>query len=289
VQLAQAQTIVTPATEAPSGEPVHCALIVTKGMERPELEPAVLIASLLEHASRPLHVHVLGTRGGGRPIEQRLARRFPQVTFSWIPTRPLRRPDQTRLLLPDLLADVDRVVLLPMPAVATGDVAELADLDLGPHAIAAPTRRGKGTSGFGILHHAALRLAGRVDLAAELRRTAHARHAFDFDAFAIDVMVLDLERLRRERFGERALAAADEFALREIDVLHFLVGPNRTEIPARWAAVPTRTPERGPGLLHWADEVKPWDQVLTPERERWRRYVAPYRAGRGQQAAAPKA
>jgi hypothetical protein len=275
---------------APEGETVDVALIATKGMAKPELEPAVLIASLLEHASRPLRVWVLGSRGGTRPIEQRLASRLPEVTFVWVPTRGLRRDEHLRLLLPELLPDVDRVVLLPTPAVATADVAELADLDLGPHALAAPTRTGRqGVSGFGIIHAAAARLGHRDDLAAELRRTAHARHAFDFDAFAIDVMVLDLERLRRERFGERALAAADEFALREIDVLHFLVGPNRTEIPARWAAVPTRTPERGPGLLHWADEVKPWDQVLTPERERWRRYVAPYRAGRGQQAAAPKA
>ncbi len=157
-------------------------------MERPELEPAVLIASLLEHASRPLHVHVLGGRGGERPIEQRLAQRFPQVTFSWVPTRSLKRLDQTRLLLPDLLPDVDRVVLLPVPAVATADVAELADLDLGaardrrPHRAAARAR-----AASAIIHAAALRLAGRVDLAAELRRTAHARHAFDFDAFSTDV------------------------------------------------------------------------------------------------------
>ena len=87
-----AGTITTePTADGPAGEPVHVALIATKGMERPELEPAVLIASLLEHATRPLHVWVLGSRGGARPIEQRLARRFPQVTFSWVP-RPLAAP-----------------------------------------------------------------------------------------------------------------------------------------------------------------------------------------------------
>jgi hypothetical protein len=275
---------------APEGDVIDVALIATKGMEKPELEPAVLVASLLEHASRPLRVWVLGSRGGVRPIEQRLAHRLPQVTFAWVSTRGLRRDEHLRLVLPDLLLDVDRAILLPMPAVATADVAELADLDLGPHALAAPTRTGRqGVSGFGIIHGAAARLGHRDDLAAELRRTAHARHAFDFDAFTTDVMVLDLDRLRRERFAERALAAADEFALREIDVLHYLVGPDRAEIPGRWAVVPTRTPERAPGLLHWADEVKPWEPVLTPERERWRRYVAPYRAGRGQQVAAPKA
>jgi hypothetical protein len=34
--------------------------------------------------------------------------------------------------------------------------------------------------------------------------------------------------------------------------------------------VPTRSPERGPGLIHWADPVKPWQPELTPERDRWR-------------------
>lgn len=281
----QAETITSPG-EA-TGDPVHVALIVTKGMERPELEPAVLIASLLEHASRPLHVHVLGGRGGLRPIEQRLARRFPPVTFSWVPTRSLKRLEQTRLLLPDLLPDVDRVVLLPVPAIATADIAELADLDLGAHAIGAPTRGGKGASGFAIIHAAALRLAGRVDLAAELRRTAHARHAFDFDAFSTDVMVLDLERLRREGFREQSLALVQEFGLHELEVLQYLFGPGRAAVPERWAAVPTRTPERGAGLIHWADRVKPWHPQLTPERDRWRAYATRYR--KRQQVAVPKA
>jgi hypothetical protein len=268
----RAETVTSERTaDAPAGDPVHVALINTRGMERPELEPAALVETLLEHASRPLHVWVLGSRGGVRPIEQRLIRRFPQVTFTWVPSRGLRRDEQLRLMLGDLLPDVDRVVLLPVPA------------------LAAATRPGThGVSGFGVIHAAALRLNGRSDLAAELRRTAHARHAFDFDAFTDDVLVLDLERLRREGFRDRALALADEFALQEREVLHYLFGPGRAAVPERWAAVPTRTPERGPGLLHWPDRVKPWHPVLTPERDRWRRAVAAYRR-RGQQVAAPNA
>jgi hypothetical protein len=33
-------------------------------------------------------------------------------------------------------------------------------------------------------------------------------------------------------------------------------------------------PRRGDGLIHWADRVKPWQSVLTPERDRWRRVAA---------------
>ena len=282
----QARTV----TRGPSADDaVHVAIINTKGMERPELEPGALVETLVEHASRPLHVWVLGSRGGERPIEQRLARRFPQVTFSWVPTRGLERDAQLRLLLPDLLPDAARVVLLPLPAVATGDITELADLDLGPHALAAPTRIGtRGVSGFGVIHAAALRLGTRTDLAAELRRTAHARHAFDFDAFTDDVLVLDLDRLRREGFRERALALADEFALQEREILHYMFGAERAAVPERWAAVPTRTPERGPGLRYWPGVVKPWHEVLTPERRLWHQAAAAYRR-RAQQVAVPKA
>jgi hypothetical protein len=44
-------------------------------------------------------------------------------------------------------------------------------------------------------------------------------------------------------------------------------------VPEAWARVPTRVPERGPGLVHWADRVKPWHPELTPARELWRRYA----------------
>ena len=49
-------------------------------------------------------------------------------------------------------------------------------------------------------------------------------------------------------------------------------------VPDRWAWVPMRTPPHGPGLIHWADRVKPWQRALTPERDRWRRYAAAFRA-----------
>ena len=86
-------------------------------------------------------------------------------------------------------------------------------------------------------------------------------------------MVLDLARLRRQRFTAEALALAAAFDLNDVEVLHLMTGPDRATIPERWAVVPTRTSERGPGLRHWADGVKPWQEALTPEREVWRRHA----------------
>ena len=254
--------------EGAGDDPVHVAVVLPKGAT-PEI--SVLVASLLEHASRPLHVWFLGLPGSGK-MEQRLGGRFPEVTFTRMWIRELGESG-ARLLLPELLPDVDRLVLLPMPAVATADIAELAELDLGGHAFAAPLKQGtKEVSGFGVIHQAALRLEDRTEASATLRRTAHARHRFDFDAFTHDVLVLDLARLRADRFGERALELVQAYGLDDLEVLHYLYGPEHAELPPRWATVPTRSPLREPGLLHWADAVKPWQPELTPERERWRAY-----------------
>ena len=275
-----------PAPESPTGEPVHCAVILPK---QAGLSLSVLVASLLDHASRPLHLWVLA-RPGTDAIERRLAGRFPGLTFTWVPTRGVVRDLETttgirpradgviRLLLADLLPAVDRVVLLSLPAVATGDIAELAALDLEGRTLAAPRLRG--VSGFGVIHAAAARLGDRAEAAAELRRIAHARHAFDFDAFTNDVLVLDLERRRRENFSGEALVLVQAFGLDDLEVLHHLHGPARATVPGAWAFVPTRTPPQGPGLIHWADGVKPWQPALTPERDRWREYAAAYREPR---------
>jgi len=275
-----------PAPESPTGEPVHCAVILPK---QAGLSLSVLVASLLDHASRPLHLWVLA-RPGTDAIERRLAGRFPGLTFTWVPTRGVVRDLETttgirpradgviRLLLADLLPAVDRVVLLSLPAVATGDIAELAALDLEGRTLAAPRLRG--VSGFGVIHAAAARLGDRAEAAAELRRIAHARHAFDFDAFTNDVLVLDLERRRREDFSGEAPALVQAFGLDDLEVLHHLHGPARATVPGAWAFVPTRTPPQGPGLIHWADGVKPWQPALTPERDRWREYAAAYREPR---------
>jgi lipopolysaccharide biosynthesis glycosyltransferase len=269
----------------PDPDAAHVALVVAKGGL---VSASVLIASLLEHASRPLHLWLLA-RGGAEPAERQLAERFPQLSFTWVPVRGMgrelgtptgERPDpvsMTRLLLPDLLPTASRVVLLPLPSVATGDVAELAALDLGPHALAAPLRASSAdASGFGVLHAAAMRLEDRSRAASALRRTAHARHAFDFDAFRADVLVLDLDRLRRDGFTAQALPLVAEFGLDDVEVLHYVFGPQHAIVPERWALVPTRTPPRGPGLIHWADDVKPWQPPLAPARDEWRRYASAF-------------
>jgi hypothetical protein len=217
----------TKAHGEPASGAVHCAIVLSKGRGR-ALE--ALVEALRERASCPLHVWVLARPGTGA-VDRRLAGR---VTVSRVPVRGLGRV--TRLVLADLLPGVERAVALAPGAPVAGDVAELARLDLGGHAFAAPLA--PGVSGFGVIHRAAARLRDETAAASELRRTAHARHRFDFDAFTGEVIVLDLERMRRERFGARALALVQEFGLRELEAMHYLAGPDRATVPAAFTPRP---------------------------------------------------
>ena len=253
--------------------PVECAVFLASRHVRGAM---ALLDSLTEHASRPVRLWALAPPDS--PVE-RLVTAFPEVTVNAVPLKSLgRRGRQLGLvLLPGLIPDVERLVVLPTPSVATADVCELADLELGSHALAAATRLATPhISGFGVINTAANRLRDKPAAAAELRRAALARHGFDFDAFSTAPVVLDLGRLRREGFMDEALKLARTFRLNDVEILHFLMGPDRARVPEQWAVVPTRTPERGAGLRHWADAPKPWNDALTPERELWHRHaVAP--------------
>ncbi len=221
IERALARTV---ARAEPARDAVHCAVVMGKGDGR---DVERLAAALARHASRPLHLWILARPGTGA-----IERRLDGLTAGRVPVRGIGRV--SRLVLADLLPGVDRVVVLAPGAVASGDVAALERLDLGGEAFAAPLK--PGASGFGVIHRAAARLRDRTQAASELRRTAYARHRFDFDAFGGELLVLDLARMREEGFSGLALPLVQEFGLRELEVLHYIAGPHRATIPERDAA-----------------------------------------------------
>ena len=176
-------------TRAGGGDDVHLAVhLPADGQDA----LAVLIESVARQASRGVHVgaHAEGGDGDARAwprssptSRSRSCRRTGSARTCWQGTPATSPRDLDLLVLSELLPSVDRVVVLPVDAVVADDIAELYDIDLGGDLVAAPTVVGTtGSSGFGVIHHAALRL-GKTATATELRRRAYARHTFDFDAF----------------------------------------------------------------------------------------------------------
>src|SRR3712207_8018602 len=63
------------------------------------------------------------------------------------------------------------------------------------------------------------------------------------------------------------LSLHDALPIYDLEAMHVLFGPHRAALPDQWAVVPTRTPSYGPGLIVWADRVKPWQAAITRSEE----------------------
>lgn len=234
------------------------------------------LGSLLAKASRPVRLTLLAWGCG--PDEHRvIGDALPELAVRWLPCDGLTR-DTAVLLLPELLAQVDRVSLLPPAAVVLGDVAELASWDLAGRPLAARTALGTtASSGFGRLYRAARRLHPDAAAAHELFLRIHARHAFDFDAFDTDVMVLDLARMRSDDLTRRCLPYLERFGFSAAEALMLFAGPDRAELPPEWAHVPASERVAEPLLVHWPGAAKPWQRRYAAGRELWERTAPPDR------------
>ena len=177
-----------PQTVTPAGRARRCARRTARCSHRKRrgARCACWSHSLLEHASRPLHA--VGARAPRRQATaERLAERFPELTVSWVPARPGSSPrPAARSRLGGAAA---RRADAPARAAAAAGGRDRRRRRARRPRPRRPRARGAApagharSSGFGVIHAAAARLRDRTDAAAELRRTAHARHAFDFDAF----------------------------------------------------------------------------------------------------------
>lgn len=272
----------TQLTDPWSDDAIHVAAqIPAAGLDADDKAPVVLLRSLVAAASRPVHVWAV-SRAAEPPAPAELRAAVPEATFGIVSThhlgQDLRRGDGKSATVTDidllslaaLLPQVDRLVVLPTAAVVLDDVAELADLDLGGALLAAPSViASHSRSGFGLIHLAGNRLRDKTGPAAELRRQAHARHRFDFDAFDTDVLVLDTARLRATGLLASAVPYVEEFGLTGRELLHFQVGADRAVVPVRWHVVPTRSVAADAALLHWPGPVKPWSADAAPLQEVW--------------------
>lgn len=244
----------------------------------------VMIESLLVNASGPVRLWVLG-RGLSETYIRWLADAFSSVPLTYLPCdhidygkvarMPARITVSTmdRLLLPHLLEDVDRAVYLDIDTLVLDDIGRLAHLDLGGMPIAA---RDSDVSEASEWRAAARRLRG-IEATALLRRTGHA-HGYGPAALNAGVLVLDLDRMRKDDFTRTYLGWVERYGLHDQDIMLAYVGPDRRVLEPRWNALPVLEDVDDPAVIHWASLGKPWEEQLTYAAGRWQEYAARLRA-----------
>ncbi|HEX8026078.1 MAG TPA: TylF/MycF/NovP-related O-methyltransferase, partial [Candidatus Limnocylindrales bacterium] len=254
------------------------------------LPAAVLVESLLAAAAGPLRLWIL-SRGLDARYQAWLARAFPDLPITFLPCddiaygpdgRPRRVTSRItvstmdRVFLPDLLEGVSRVVYLDVDTVALADVGALAAADLGDRPLAATDSN--------VTEDSEWQRAGRrmtEALALELRRRMARAHGFGHPALNAGVLVLDLDRMRRDDFSRRALGWIERYGLHDQDTMLSYVGPDRAVIEPRWNAMPRLLDIDDPAIIHWASFAKPWDPPLTFAKDRWQEHAARLHARAG--------
>ncbi|HIZ98056.1 MAG TPA: hypothetical protein H9805_05690, partial [Candidatus Janibacter merdipullorum] len=208
----------SPRTEpGPDGEEMEIVLALDGNLKDQFL---VVVDGLVEHASRPIHLNVL-VREHEQADFDRAAALFPTVSFTWWPCDDVGYGDihamiphitistMDRLVLPELLADVERVVYHDIDALPVADIAELYETDLQGSPLAArDSEASTMQSGYTNIFTPAALPGLEPGMGTELIRRETRRHPFDFVGFNAGIMVLDLARMRADRFCERFLPYA---------------------------------------------------------------------------------
>jgi lipopolysaccharide biosynthesis glycosyltransferase len=275
------RVVVERSAPAPAGPEVHVVMALD-GNLRDRLP--VVVEAMATGTARPLHLWILA-RGHGPADHRRLARLFPQVSFCWLPCdaldygqiagtlKPITASTMDRLLLPELLPELDRIVLHDIDALALGDIGELYDWDLSGQPLAARSSiAGNAVSGLTNLLRSLKRLREDPPAAYECLRRVCARHQFDFTAFNAGILVFDLARMRADGFCQEFIPFVERYGMDDQEVLNCYAGGDRAWLPPEWNADPAQEVVTDPKVLHWAGPFKPWDQEHAPWREAWTGY-----------------
>lgn len=269
--------------EAGVGPEVHIAHALDENLTE---QLHVVTAAMVENSSRPLHLWIL-CRGHAPAVFQSFADTFPEVTVTWLPCDGIdygavggllghtTASTMDRLLLPDLLAELPRVVYVDIDTLPVGDISSLHDWDLAGAPLAARSAVGSSavTSGFADIVAIATRLNDAPGASHDLVRRMGARFPYDFDAFNAGILVLDLERMRADDFCRQFLPYVERYGMNDQEVLNCYAGPHRAALPDSWNAQPSKEIVTDPQLIHWTGKIKPWSEQYVALQELWDTYV----------------
>ncbi|QAY70352.1 glycosyltransferase family 8 protein [Xylanimonas protaetiae] len=264
---------------AEAGTQVEVA-VALDGNLRSQME--VVVAGVVRNTARPVRVHAL-TREHTGADHARLAALFPEVTFEWYACddvdygpvlgmlKHITVATMDRLLLPDLLDHVVRVIYHDLDALTVTDLGELFDLDLAGAPLAArPSVSYNYRAGIGNVIRSTRLLSHDAAAARDLVRLTTQRHHWGYRSFNAGILLLDLAVMRADGFTEEFVPYAERFGLNDQDVLNQYAGSRYVPMDARWNAWPTQEVVTDPALIHWAGPVKPWDaQRYIHAKDAW--------------------
>lgn len=216
---------------------------------------------------------------------ERMAALFPEVSFVWLPTdgvdyspvgvelNIVSIATMDRLLLPDLLPEVSRIVHHDLDALCLTDLAPLHDIELNGAPLAGrPSPHQGKISGFEALMVRSERISRGPERAHEFLLRTHTRNRFDYTVFNAGIMTLDLDTMRADDFCRSFLPYVERFGLDDNIVLCIYAGARLVELDPAWNWPPWLETLTEPKIAHWAGArvFKPWNDTWVVGRDLWR-------------------
>ncbi|WP_125774178.1 glycosyltransferase [Antribacter gilvus] len=293
VESVRATRVLVEATRPRPGEPVNVA-VALDGNLRSQME--VVVGGVVRHTDRPVRVVAL-TREHGTADHARLTALFPEVTFEWYACddvdygsvlgmlKHITVATMDRLLLPELLPHLDKVLYHDLDALAVTDLTPLYDVDLGEAPLLArPSISYNYRHGIGNVIRSTRLLRHDPAAARDLVRSTAQRHRHGFRGFNAGILLLNLAVMRGDGFTAEFVPYAERYGLNDQDILNAYAGSRYLVMDDRWNAWPTQEVVTEPALVHWAGPVKPWStENYIHLRQHWQDaegFVAERRATR---------
>ncbi len=231
-------------------------------------ESLMAIASLVKQNRSPLRIHLL-LRGLGPEFAERIKSNFPKNSFVLYFCDAvdygdsLRKLGHTilsaidRVLLPELLGEQKRVVYFEANTLIRSNLGPLYNMDLKDFPVAAKLSTAETwSSGVKLVTRASLSMP--FAKASDLRRRMHALGSLQFETFHAGVLVIDLSRLRRDKFTDFALRLVEQHAFDFQDTLNLHVRGNFRKLGMKWNFMPHQDWCDNPSIVHWDGPAKPW-------------------------------
>ncbi|MBU6347429.1 MAG: glycosyltransferase family 8 protein [Actinomycetales bacterium] len=234
---------------------------------------AVVLQSIVDNMAEPADVHVL-CRGLDQAYYQQLHDFFPEFNFFFYNFDLIDYGDKLRMLshttvstmdrlfLPELLADLDKVLYLDVDILVRSDVAKLYNIDLGNNVIAGKrTKLKTWRNPVRLITRASLSLP--PEEAWVLRRRLHDTVDLTKGTFNAGVLLLNLTAMRNEEFTKNHLYLIEHCAFNDQDVLNVYGGSRVLELGPEWNHVPNQDECEDPKIIHWAGPNKPWKEMYV--------------------------
>jgi lipopolysaccharide biosynthesis glycosyltransferase len=178
-----------------------------------------------------------------------------------------------RLLVPELLSDLDKLIYLDTDILVRADLAELNALDFGDCVLI-----GKASTSdlWSDLTKITLQASKKMsfEMAANFNREMLINNdVFNTTPVNAGVIVMNLAAMRNDSFSEKYLYLVEHCSLNDQDVLNIYAGNRIRHLPIEWNFIPSQDVADSPKIVHWAGPAKPWNSARVIYQDEFLKYL----------------